>query len=194
MADLLNPDTTHERSTLRTLLVSAAVLVVLAAAAFAIFYHHEDHAPVELSSTRTLVLPLHSTYTHTGKTAGGPEGGDDTTYVVAALHVQDRASVPLFIKDITGSLQLADGTPVSFTRIKSSDMDRLLEIVPTLKTVVQQIGIPALQLEQNVPPGAAADGYVLFQLNGPQSAWDTRKGAAITLDFYHQDSTSVTVR
>ncbi len=194
MADLLNPDLTHERSTLRTLLVAVVVLVALAAAAFGIFYHHENHAPVELSSTRTLVLPLHSTYTHTGKIAGGPEGGDDTTYVVAALHVQDRASVPLFIKDITGSLQLADGTPVSFTRIKPADMDRLLEIVPTLKPVLQHIATPPLQLEQNIPAGTAADGYVVFQLAGPQSAWDTRKTAAITLDFYHQDSTSVTVR
>ncbi len=194
MADLLNPDITHERTTLRTLLVAAVVLVALAAAAFAIFYHHENHAPVELSSTRTLVLPLHTTYTHKGKTAGGPEGGDDTTYVVAALHVQDRAAVPLFIKDITGTLQLADGTPVSFTRIKSADMERLLQIVPALQPVLQQIAAPPLQLEQQVASGAAADGYIVFQLAGAQSAWDTRKSAAITLDFYHQDPASVIVR
>ena len=194
MADLLNPDNTHERSTLRTLLVSAAVLIALAAVAFGIFYHHENHAPVELSSARTLVLPLHTTYTHTGKTAGGPEGGEDTTYVVAALHVQDRASVPLFIKDITGSLQLADGTPFDFTRIKAADMDRLLEIVPSLKPVLQQIAVPPLQLEQNIAPGTSADGYVVFQLAGPKSAWDTRKIAAVTVDFYHQDAATATVR
>jgi hypothetical protein len=194
MADLLNPDTTHERSTLRTLLLAATALLALAAASFAIFFHHEDHAPVQLTSTRTLALPLHTTYTHTGKSSGGPDGGEDTTYVVTALHLQDRASVPLFIKDITGTMQLADGTPVPFTRIKAADLDRLLQIVPTLRPVLQQIATPPLQLEQTIATGASADGYVLFQFAGPQSVWNARKDATITLDFYHQDPVTVTVK
>ena len=84
MADLLNPDTSHERSTLRTLLLSAATLIAIAAIAFAVFYRHENHAPVIVNSTRTLTLPLHTTYVQTGKTAGGPAGGEDATYVAPA--------------------------------------------------------------------------------------------------------------
>ncbi len=194
MADLLNPDTTHERTTLRTLLLAAAVLLALAAAAFAAFVHHENHAPVELTSTRTLVLPLHTTYTHMGKSSGGPEGGEDTTYVVTALHVYDRANVPLFIKDITGTMQLADGTPVPFTRIKAADLDRLLEIVPALRPVLQQIAAPPLQLEETVAACTTADGYVLLQFAGPQNIWAARKNAALTLDFYHQDPATVTIK
>ncbi len=194
MADLLNPDTTHERGTLRTLLLAALALIALAAAAFSLFYRHENHAPVELTSTRTLVLPFHTTYTHAGKTAGGPEGGDDTTYVVAAVHLNNRADVPLFVKDITATLQLADGTPLPITRIRAGDLDRLLVIIPALKPVLQQIGVPPLQPEETIARNTTADGYVLLQVAAPQTAWDTRKSAALSIDFYHQDAATVTLK
>lgn len=194
MADLFNPDHSDENSTTRTLGVSALFLVTLAAVVFGFFYHHENHAPVELTSVRTLVLPVHTTYTHTGKTAGGPEGGEDTTYVVALLHVRDHSNVPLFIKDVTGSLHLQDGTAAPFTRIKARDLDRLLTIVPTLKPVLAQASNEPLQLEQTIAAGASADGYVLFQFAGPQQVWNTRKDASLTVDFYHQNAVTTTVK
>ena len=194
MADLLNPDTSHERNTLRTLLLAATALVAAAAIAFAVFYHHENHAPMALTSTRTLSFPLHTTYTHVGKTAGGPEGGEDATYVVTAVHVQSRASIPLFIRDIDASLELADGTPVPFTRVKAGDVDRLLSLVPALKPVLQQIGVPPLQPEQAIAAGTAADGYVLLLFTGPQTVWNNRKTAELTFSFYHQDSATISIK
>ena len=193
MADLLNPDTSHERATLRTLLLAALCLIVLAAAGFGIFYHRQNHAPLQLSSTKTLALNVHTTYTRPNHAAGTEDGGDDTTYIAASIHVTDLADAPLFLKDITATLTLADGTPVQITRVRSSDQDRLLHIVPAVVPLLQQIGVPPLQPEQTIAPRTSADGYVLLLFAGPKSAWDSRKDATLTVDFYHQDSVTTTI-
>ena len=193
MAGLLQTDTSHDRNSLRPILVSALVLAIVLGALFALYYRHQDHAAVELTGLRSITVPLHTVYTHASN-AVGTDTPEDSTYVLAAIQVRDRSTVPLFLKDITAGLALADGSQVEATRIKAKDLDRLLQLVPSLKPAIQQIGVPALQPEQTVAPNTTAEGYILLQVNGPESLWTTRKQATVTLDFYHQDSTTVLLK
>ena len=193
MAGLLQSDTSHDRNSLRPILVSAAVLAVAIAAAFSLYYHHENHAAVELTGLRSLTVPLHTVFTHTGKVLG-PDTAEDSLYVVAAVRVTDRSDVPLFVKDITAGLSLPDGSQIEATRIKEKDTDRVLTIVPALRPAIQQIGLPSLQPEQTVAPHTTREGYVLLQINGPETMWTQRREATLTLDFYHQDAATVTLK
>ncbi len=193
MAGLLQSDTSHDRKSLRPILVSALVVAVLLVAAFALYYRHENHAAVEVTGLRSLTVPLHTTYTHKGKVLG-TDTPEESIYVVAAVRVTDRADVPLFLKDITAGLIAPDGTDVEATRIKEKDTDRLLHLVPALQPAIRQIGLPALQPEQTVTPHATTEGYVLLQINGPESTWTQRKQGSLTLDFYHQQSTTVILK
>ena len=193
MAGLLQSDTSHDRSSLRPILVSAIVIAVLLAAAFALYYRHADRAPVELTGLRSLTVPLHTTYTHKGKVLG-TDTPEESMYVVAAVRVMDRADVPLFIKDITAGLAMPDGTEVETTRIREKDTERLLQLVPALQPALRQIGVPALQPEQTVAPHATVEGYVVLQVNAPESTWTQRKQATLTLEFYHQDAATVILK
>lgn len=193
MPGLLQTDTSHNRHSLRPILVSAAVLAAVIAAASALYYRHENHAAVELTGLRSITVPLHTVFSHTGRVLG-PDTAEDSVYVVAAVRVTDRSDVPLFLKDITAGLSLADGSQVEATRIKERDMDRVLTSVPALKPAIQQVGLPALQPEQTVAPHTTRDGFVVLQINGPQALWTDRKQATLTLDFYHQDSATVTLK
>ncbi len=193
MAGLLNSDISSERGSRRTLLVSVVVLAVALGTAFALYYRHANHADVDVTALRSVTVPLHTVYTHTGKVVG-PDTAEDSVYIVAAMRVHDLADVPLFVKDITAGLTLADGSPVEATRVKEKDLDRVLQIVPALWPAIQHIAVPALEPEQTIAPHATADGYVLLQVNGPEKLWFTRRNATLTIDFYHQNPITVTLR
>lgn len=193
MAGLLQSDTSHDRNSLRPLLLSALVVAVVLAAAFTLYYRHENHAAVEVTGLRSIVVPLHTIYTHDKKVLG-PDTAEDSMYVITAVRVTDRADVPLFLKDITAGLSLADGSQIEATRIQVKDTDRLLQLVPTLVPALQQIGVPPLQPEQTIAPHATVDGYVVLQINGPENTWTQRKQASLTLDFYHQEPTTVILK
>ena len=193
MAGLLQSDTSHNRTSLRRLLLSALAVAVVLAVAAALYYRHENHPAVEVTGLRSLVVPLHTTYTH-GKNVLGTDTPEESIYVVAAVRVTDRADVPLFVKDITAGLSLADGSQIEATRIQGKDTDRLLQLVPTLLPALRQIGVRPLQPEETVAPHSTIDGYVLLQINGPESTWTQRKQATLTMDYYHQDPTTVMLK
>ncbi len=193
MAGLLQSDTSHDRNSLRPLLLSGLVVAIVLAAAFALYYRQANHAAVELTGLRSITVPLHTVFTHTGRVLG-PDTAEDSTYVVAAVRLTDRADIPLFVKDMTAGLTVADGSLVEATRVKDKDIDRLLQLVPTLRPAMLQVGAPPLRLEQTVAPHATVDGYIVLQINGPEATWTQRRQATLTVDFYHQDPVMVTLR
>lgn len=196
MASLLNQPT-DERHTARNLAFIALVLILAAAAGFAIFYKHENHAPLEVTTTRVLTLPLHVTYNNPTGGSGGavqigaPEQTDDVIYIVPILKVEDKSDVPLFIKDITGSVHLQSDGDIQGRFVSAAERDRLLQLVPTLKPVLDQSGVPPLNPEQKVEPHTTVQGSTIFLYSMPPAEWTNRKSATVTLDFYHQDSVTV---
>ena len=191
MADLLSA--ANPPGNARRLLITGLVLALAAAAAFALFFHHENHAPVQATATRVLTLPLHTVYgAAKGSVAAisAPET-EEAIYVVPLLRVQNRSDVPLFLKDVTGSVTLQDGRDNPGRLIGKRDRDRLQQLVPGIGPLLHQANLPALDPEQQIAPNSTAEGYAIFLYTMPAAEWDKRQSATVRLDFYHQDAVTI---
>ena len=188
MADFLS--SAPEPGNTRKLLITGLAVALIFAAAFAVFYRHENHAPLEATATRVLTLPLHTVYGHVKDSADADET-EDSVYIVPLLYIQNRSDVPLFIKDIAGTVTLQDGRENPGRRIGARDRERLQQLVPGIVPLLKQANLPALDPEQQIAPKAAAEGYAIFLYTMPSTEWDKRQSAAVRLDFYHQDAVTI---
>ncbi len=174
----------------RSLLLIALGLVAALGSGFAFFYHHENHAPLEVTVTRVLTLPLHVKYGHVQDTAG-PDQTEDAIYILPILSVKDRSDVPLFVKDITASVTLADGREDAGRRVGAADRERLQQLVPQIAPLLKQAAVPPLDPEQRIDKDTTAQGYTVLLFSMPAAEWDKRKSVSVTLDFYHQESVTI---
>ena len=152
MADLLS-STREPSHTTRNLLITGLVLALIAAAAFVLFYRRENHPPLEATATKVLTLPLHTVYS--GRVKGevgaiGPDATEDVLYAVPLLRIRNQGDVPLFIKDVTGSVTLQDGREDPGRLIGARDRGRLQQLVPGIAPLLKQADLPALDPEQQV--------------------------------------------
>lgn len=191
MADFLS--TASEPSPVRKLLLTGLLVALVLAAAFGIFYHHENHARLQATATRVLTLPLHTVYKSAKGSVAAMDADEteDSVYIVPLLRVQNSSDVPLFIKDLTGSVTLQDGRDNPGRRIGPSDRDRLQQMVPGITPLLKQANLPALDPEQQIAPGATAEGYAIFLYTMPATEWDKRQSANVRIDFYHQDAVTI---
>ena len=171
----------------RSMLIPILLAVLVLAAAGAWFAKTYVHASVNGSIDRVALFPLHVEYKRgTGMLVGGNETQEEL-YVVADVSLTDRAEVPLFIKELSGSFIGEDGSLFEANVIDKNDLPRLMTMFPKLKTVADSIGTQPLVREGTIAKGATGRGYVVLLYNIPQSVWDKRKSAEVGVDFYHQD-------
>ena len=193
MADFLSSHQEPSHTT-RNLLLTGLFVAVVIAAAFGIFYHHENHAPMEATATRVLTLPLHTVYGQASRgsvAALGPAETEDSIYIIPLLRIKNTGDVPLFIKDITGSVTLSDGRDDAGRLIGARDRERLQQLVPGIAPLLKQANLPALDPEATVAPHTTAEGYSIFLYTMPSTEWDKRRAANVRLDFYHQDAVTI---
>ena len=120
---------------------------------------------------------------------GAHDQAQDDLYVVATVRIEDKLHLPIFIKDITGTLTTSDGAQVSASAAQKNDFQSIYMSFPKLKSMVSA---PLLR-ETEIQPGQSAEGMVLLHFSVPQSAWDQRSGATITIDTYHQGPLTVDI-
>ena len=191
MSDFLS--SASDSGNTRKLLLIGLFVALGIAGAFGIFYHHEDHAPMQATATRVLTLPLHTVYGQArgdASTMSGPET-EDSIYVIPLLRVKNTTDVPLFIKDVVGSVTLNDGRDNPGRRIGVRDRERLQQMVPGIAPLLRQANLPALDPEQQIAPNSTAEGYAIFLYTMPSTEWDKRQSASVRLDFYHQDAVTI---
>ena len=183
MADL-NFSQPERRSFLVPALIALAVLGVI----FIINFIVVPHRVADLAVTHIAVLPEHTVFKSDTMLVGAQDQAQDDLYVVATIRIDDKLKMPLFIKDITGTLTSGEGEETT-TAVQKRDLDNLYVTFPALKPLV---GVPLLP-ETDIQPGQHAEGMVLLHFSATQAAWDQRKSAVVTLDLYHQDPLTVTI-
>lgn len=178
----------------RNLLVPALVVLGLAVIAGAAIYLFTPHRIAQVDVVRTSVVPIHTVYkgsqigTSSDMKVLGDQSQDDL-YVLLWVHVKDDLKLPIFIKDLTGTLTEPDGGQLTASAVQKKDLDTLYAMYPKLK---QAGGAPLLR-ETEIQPGASAEGTVVLHFPVPQSAWDRRSSAAVTVDTYHQGPLSAAI-
>jgi hypothetical protein len=113
---------------------------------------------------------------------GVPDPAEDAFYVLATVHIHNDLHVPIFLKDITGTLTTADDTAITSSAVEKNDLPNLFVTFPKLKPLSST---PLLR-ESTIQPGADAEGMVILEFPIDQQTWDKRKSATLTVDLYHQ--------
>lgn len=161
-------------------------LVVLAAMGgwFAKVYLH----PAVVGSIEKVSLfPVHSEYKRGSGILVGETQSEDALYVLVQVAVTNKGDLPLFVKEISGTMTV-DDTEVHATAMQADDVPRLLAMFPALKPIADTTGAVPLKRELEIAKGAAARGFVVLSYNVPVSVWQRRKAADVSIGFYHTDT------
>lgn len=166
----------------RSYLLPIVVVLALAAVVFGLLYAYTPHRVAQLSVTHTAILPTHTVFESDSIMVGARNQAQDDLYVAATVRIEDKLRLPIFIKDITATLTTSDGGQVSASAAQKNDLPSIYMSFPKLKPIVSA---PLLR-ETEIQPGQSAEGMVLLHFPVPQSTWDQRSAATITIDTYHQ--------
>ena len=175
----------------RNLLVPGIVVAILAIAALTCVWFFAPHRTAEVQITNVAYKSLHTempTQFATGPhVVGHADTAQDDIYVLATVRIHDDLTLPLFIKDFTGTLTSPDDSELTTSAVEKNDLDQVYAAVPGLKS----ISVPPLLREIEIAPDATAQGVVMLHYAVPETLWQQRKSASITIDFYHQDPITV---
>ena len=158
------------------------VLVIVVAVLLSLHFFAETRA-ADGSVTKVAVLPTHTSYSNGSHVVGHVDAAEDDLYVLATVRVHDDDSkLPLFIKDLTGTLTTQDDTDITTSAIEKNDLDSVYMAFPSLKSMSG----PPLLREIEIAPGASAEGMVMLHYSATEATWKARKSASVTVEFYHQ--------
>ncbi len=131
---------------------------------------------------KTLTVPTHTTFKAESIVVGRDSSQDDL-YVLTTLRVDNPLNLPIFLKDLTATLILADGQTIDTSAIEQADLGRLYATFPAVKSLASD---PLLR-EITINPGQSSQGMVLLHFPVTKDAWVHRRTATVNVDFYHQD-------
>jgi len=183
------PDLSFSQPERRNFLVPGIIVVVLVACALGYIYFFTPHSTAEVQVTHVAYMPLHTSYETGSKVVGHMNVSEDDIYVLATVRVHNNLSLPIIIKDLTGTLTPSDGPDITVSAIEKNDLDSVYEALPKLKAMSG----PSLLRDITIAPGATAEGMVMLDYQATEAIWKQRKSASVTIVLYHQDPTTVPI-
>lgn len=171
----------------RNFTVPILIAVAVLAIAGGLVYHFMAHGVADVTVTHVAVLPNHTVFKSRSIVVGQDETQDDF-YVLATVAVHDDLKIPIFIKDLTGTLETPEGEQTS-SAVEKNDFASLYTTFPALKPLAG----PPLLREIAIQPGESAEGMVLLHYPITQAQWDSRTSATVTVDLYHQGKFTATI-
>lgn len=172
----------------RNLLAPVLIAFLILGVAIALMLRYTPHSTAQLTILRTVVYPTHTDFKGDSILVGRNQAQDDL-YVVTTVRIEDRLNLPLFIKDLRGTLVTADGEHIQTSAVQKQDFDNLYTAFPALRPLATA---PLLR-ETLVESGKAAEGMVLLHFPVTQEVWDHRQSATLHIDLYHQGPVSVVI-
>jgi len=176
----------------RNYAVPILIALVLLGTAGGLIYREFAKRVVLAAVTRTTLHPIKVTYKRPPQTGSfrllANQQGERDLYVIPDVRIENHLTVPLFLKDFTVTMTLADGQ-MRTAAIEKNDLEIVYASFPEIKPLM---GTPLLR-ETEIAPGQTAEGTLLAQFAIPESTWDKRQSASITIDFYHQDSMTIPI-
>jgi hypothetical protein len=172
----------------RNYLVPGLIVLVLAAIAAALIYRFTPHRIAGIAITHVAVVPIRTVMKTGSELVGAQESSQDDLYVLATVRVDDRLHLPLFLKDITGTLTTPQGESDS-SAVEKNDLDNLYTTFPQLKTLAG----PPLYRDTAIQPNSQVEGMVILHFPVDQATWDKRTATTLTLNFYYQGPITVPI-
>jgi hypothetical protein len=175
------PDLTFAQPERRSFLGPIAIAVAVLLAAAAAVYLYFPHRTADITITHTAVLPTHTVFETGSKLVGKGRQVEDDLYVLLTVRIDDKLRIPLFLSDIASTLTTADDAVATTSAIEKNDLAAVTTAFPAIQPLT---GAPLLR-ESTIQPSTPGQGMVLLHFPIPQTVWDNRKSATLTLTFYH---------
>jgi hypothetical protein len=183
-------DITFAQSERRNYAVPILVALVVLGVVGGLLYRNYSRRVVIATVTHATLHPITVSYKRAPQTGSfrvlANQQGESDLYVVPDLKIENHLTVPVFLKDFTVTVTLADGE-LRTAAIEKNDLNIVYASFPEIKPLMTT---PLLR-ETEIAPGQTAEGTLLAQFAIPQSTWEQRKSASVTIDFYHQDSMTI---
>jgi len=164
-------------------LIALAVLGVAAA----LVYRAQAGRTVIATVTHTTAHPVQVLYRQpfsgAFKVVGQNKAGETDLYLIYTVRIENHLTDPLFLKDFTLSFITPEGERHT-SAIEKNDLDIVYAAFPEIKSLM---ATPLLR-ESEIQPGTTAEGTVLAQFPVPETVWNQRQSATLTIDLYHQPS------
>ncbi len=174
----------ERRSFLVPALIAVAVLIVGIFISIKLF----PSANVQAAVIGTQVYASKTVF-HSDTIVVGANETDETLFVTTTLKLDNKLRTPSTFDDATMVLTDSTGAQLTAKAAQKSELPNVVVMFPAVKPLIAK---PLLR-ETEMAPGAAAEGALIFSFPVPQSVWDNRKSAEITIDIYHQPGFKVTV-
>jgi hypothetical protein len=169
---------------------AAPILIALAVlAAFFVTLHRITTTSLTAAHLHTEVLPNTTVYRSDTIVVGPPET-IYTLFVVSTLRIDNRRAQPVSLDDLVLTLTDPAGAQLTAQALRPQELANAEVSFPKLKPLVTA---PLLLREAPIAPGQSAQGTAVFSVAVPQSVWDTRKSATVTLTPYHLDPLTLTI-
>jgi hypothetical protein len=183
---------TFAQSERRNYTVPILISLALLGVAAGLLYHAFAGKTVIAIVTHTTAHPVQVLYqqpiTGAFKVVGQNKQGETDLYLISTLRIENHLTDPLFLKDFTLSFATPEGERRT-SAIEKNDLDIVYTAFPEIKPLM---ATPLLR-ESEIAPGATAEGTILAQFPIPQTLWDQRQSATLTIDLYHQPSITIPI-
>ena len=155
--------------------IIAVVLFAVLAGAYLYYNRKPELFAGQVVRVNTFQMPIK---TKTDEGADLPQTVGQQLLVLVQMHIQNKTEKTLTVQDITGDLQLPDGTRRSLAT-GGHDFSRVFEVYPELTPMK---GDPILP-DTKIAPKQSIDGLAILDYPIQQKQWDMRRGLSMTVEF-----------
>ena len=174
----------ERRSFLVPGLIALAVLAVAIVVAIRLF----PATRVEGAVLGTQTLPIKTVF-HSDSIVVGANETDETLFVALTIRLENKLRTPSTFDDATLVLTDATGAQLSAKAALKSELSNITTMFPAVRPL---IATPLLR-DTELAPGQSGQGTLLYSFPIPQSVWDARKSAVMTINIYHQPDVTIPI-
>jgi hypothetical protein len=171
-------------STRRTLLILLAAVIIVVMVTGLYVYTGEKPSAATGEIVKLEVFPIHSQL-RVGEGAKGIEGGMETydqLLVLAQIRIHNQGKIPLFLRDVSASLDLSNGDSQHSTAASRSDFQNVFVAYPQLASLKED----PLPWDLTLQPGQTVEGLAIFHYPITKQQWDARQSFHGTISFQYQ--------
>ena len=181
----VTPFSVQERRSF-TLPALLAIAFITIAVALIIYFYPATTPLLDLLETK--ILPTHTVF-KSDSIVVGPAQSSDVLFLVPTLRIRNTTRTSITVDDISCTFTDPTGAILTVKAATKSELANEQISFPALKPLSSN---PLLR-DISIPPGASAQGAIIFSLPFTQEQWNSRKSATLQLDIYHGQSLTTSI-
>ncbi len=169
-----------------SIVLPGLIAVAVLAAAILIAIRLYPATTVHVSVLKTELLAEKTVMT-SDSIVVAPRETNYTLFVVTTIKLENRLRTVASFDDASLTLTDPAGAQLTEKALQKNDLPNATLMFPALKPL---LATPLLR-DTEMSPGQSTQGTLVFSFAVPQSVWETRKSAYLTVALYHQPTQTI---